>query len=151
MNKDKHSVDEYMEIARSQIQNGSIDLAIESISKAIDIDPTDSDLYANRSLGYQHVEDYSNAISDNLKSLELIQNYPEKNEKHKQFIQPIKDATSKLLNKLGVEDLEQGEYGSAVIKFTQYEHIDVETEESCGLDPWIEDCRIKQEDIIDIS
>ncbi len=36
MNKDKHSVDEYMEIARSQTQNGSIDLAIESISKAID-------------------------------------------------------------------------------------------------------------------
>ena len=151
MHKEKDSVDEYMELARSQIQNGNIDLAIESISKAIDIDPTDSDLYANRSLGYQHVEDYSNAISDNLKSLELIQNSPEKNEKHKQFIQPIKDATSKLLNTLGVEDLEQGEYGSAVIKFTQYEHIDVETEESCGLDPWIEDCRIKQEDIIDIS
>ena len=46
---------------------------------------------------------------------------------------------------------EKDKDGNEIIKFTQYEHIDVETEESCGLDPWIEDCRIKQEDIIDIS
>lgn len=61
----------FKDIGNKALQAGNIDAAIEAYTQAIAIDPNDHVFYSNRCAAYMKNEDYSNALQDGEKCIEI--------------------------------------------------------------------------------